>query len=104
LRNQHNIVGLEKRQLNRVTDDLRVLMVEESDALELAIYYDALAWLLIDSAIRAHRFLKSDVVSAYETTQGIAHVSVFCSEGRRATNEFYRKLMFELSATNVYQC
>jgi len=66
LRNQNNIGALEKRHVQRITDDLQVLMVEESDPSELAIYYDALAWLLIDSAIRVHEFLKTGVSSRYE--------------------------------------
>jgi hypothetical protein len=66
LRSQNNIVALENRHLKRVADDLQVLMVEESELSELAIYYDALTWLLVDSAIRVHGFLMTGLVTGYE--------------------------------------
>jgi hypothetical protein len=49
-----------------VADDLQVLIVEESEPGELAICYDALAWFLIDSAIRVHEFLKTGLVTGHE--------------------------------------
>jgi len=66
LRNHNTLASLEKRHAQRIAADLKVLMVEESDPSELAIYFDALAWLVIDSAIRVHDFLKTGVVSGYE--------------------------------------
>ena len=66
LRNNNNIAALEKRHLQRVANDLQVLVVEESDPSEIAVYYDALAWLLIDSAIRVHGFLMTGLVTGYE--------------------------------------
>ena len=66
LRNPNDIAALENRYLKRVAEDLQALVVDESDAAELAIYYDALTWFLIDSAIRVHGFLKTGAVTGYE--------------------------------------
>jgi hypothetical protein len=66
LRNLTSIIALQKRHLQRVADDLQVLTVEESEPSEIAIYYDALTWLLIDSAIRVHTFLKTGVATGYD--------------------------------------